>query len=111
MYFEIANQFFGAVGHSGEEIIYPEGVTPPTIEQLQQKQDEYYNSFEYNLSRVRKQRNILLLNCDWTQTVDCPLSDSEKTEWQTYRQSLRDITNGLATINDIKELVWPTEPE
>ena len=40
---------------------------------------------------VRSIRNEKLRNCDWTQLTDAPLSDTKKTEWQTYRQTLRDI--------------------
>ena len=40
---------------------------------------------------VRIERNNLLSESDWTQMSDSPLSDSKKTEWATYRQSLRDL--------------------
>ena len=44
------------------------------------------------LEALRKERDILLQNSDWTQANDSPLSDSKKAEWRTYRQALRDIT-------------------
>jgi hypothetical protein len=28
----------------------------------------------------------------------------------TYRQSLRDITNGLSTVEDVNNVTWPTKP-
>jgi hypothetical protein len=28
----------------------------------------------------------------------------------TYRQALRDITNGLTTVEDVNNVVWPTKP-
>lgn len=48
-------------------------------------------------------RNQLLLESDWTDTNtgQARLSDSAKTAWATYRQSLRDITS-LQT--------WPMDP-
>ncbi len=57
---------------------------------------------------LRKQRNELLVESDWTQAIDSPLSESKKVEWQTYRQALRDIT-----ITNWKEegTVWPDKPE
>jgi len=59
---------------------------------------------------IRERRTILLKLCDWTQGQDSPLSDSKKTEWQTYRQALRDLpSNNTATHVD--NIVWPTEPE
>ena len=44
-----------------------------------------------NLIDFRINRNKRLSDSDWTQMIDSPLSDSKKTEWQTYRQALRDM--------------------
>ena len=73
-------------------------------------------SQELGLWQVRQKRNQLLAECDWTQSPDSPLSDSDKTAWATYRQSLRDITDGLTVTFDDKDFVdesaitWPTKP-
>ena len=64
-----------------------------------------------NLFILRKKRNRKLEISDWTQLPDTSLSDAKKTEWANYRQSLRDITNGLTTVADIEEVTWPTKPE
>jgi len=40
---------------------------------------------------MRSKRDALLLQSDWTQFADSPLSDSKKAEWVTYRQALRDF--------------------
>ena len=40
---------------------------------------------------MRSKRDSLLLQSDWTQFADSPLSDSKKAEWATYRQALRDF--------------------
>lgn len=55
---------------------------------------------------VREQRNSLLFSSDWTQLPDCPLSSAKKIEWQTYRQSLRDITLQPNPFS----LTWQTQP-
>ena len=64
---------------------------------------------------LRSERNILLRNSDWTQMPDSPLSDSKKTEWQTYRQALRDLpansTPSLTELENITGVNWPTKPE
>ena len=44
------------------------------------------------LEALRMYRDTLLLQSDWTQAEDSPLSDSKKSEWASYRQALRDIT-------------------
>jgi len=42
-------------------------------------------------SDQRTMRDHLLDVSDWTQMPDSPLSSSKKTEWATYRQTLRDL--------------------
>ena len=67
----------------------------------------------YNSQRwveVRAQRSKLLTDSDWTQGADSPLSTSKKTEWQTYRQSLRDVTSGISSVSDVENITWPTKP-
>lgn len=56
---------------------------------------------------VRRRRNGLLLESDWTHTTDAPLSETEKTAWFNYRQTLRDIPQDFATPEDV---VWPEKP-
>ncbi len=62
------------------------------------------------LEILRSKRDSLLTQSDWTQIPDSPLSSSQKTEWATYRQALRDlpVTNNDATsINDV---IFPNQP-
>ena len=54
---------------------------------------------------AREERNNLLKKSDWTQVPD--YSGSDKSDWATYRQALRDVPaqSGFpTTIN------WPAEP-
>ena len=59
------------------------------------------------INALRHMRNILLRESDWTQFTDSPLTDSKKTEWTTYRQSLRDLP---ATESAPENPTWPTMP-
>ena len=43
------------------------------------------------ISGMRQIRHFLLVESDWTQTEDAPLSPEKKAEWKAYRQSLRDF--------------------
>ena len=61
---------------------------------------------EIKWSEVRSNRDSLLSECDWTQFNDSPISGSTLTDWQTYRQSLRDITNQ----SDPYDITWPNIP-
>jgi len=56
-------------------------------------------------------RDSLLNESDWTQMPDSPLTDAKKTEWATYRQSLRDAPVANASITNIDDAVWPTKPQ
>jgi len=60
-----------------------------------------------NMVDLRAMRNQMLTDTDWTQGADSPLTDSQKTSWATYRQSLRDITDTYSSLDDV---VWPTKP-
>jgi hypothetical protein len=44
---------------------------------------------EWWLERMRKHRDRLLAESDWTQTVDDPTGNAAA--WATYRQALRDF--------------------
>lgn len=62
------------------------------------------------LQEVRELRASYLANSDWTQVTDCPLSDSEKAEWRTYRQALRDLPQTYSSATEKSDIVWPTKP-
>ena len=74
-----------------------------TSQAIQLRLDNY-------LTLLRDERNQLLLESDWTQGIDSPLDSSKKTEWQTYRQSLRDVTSGISSVSDVENVIWPTKP-
>jgi len=57
-------------------------------------------------SIVRKKRDKLLSETDWTNLQDTPLNDIDLSKWREYRQLLRDITNQQNPF----ELEWPTRP-
>ena len=60
------------------------------------------------LQRLKETRNYMLTKSDWTQGNDSPLTDEKKTEWATYRQAVRDITDSATSLDDV---TWPTKPE
>jgi erythromycin esterase-like protein len=61
--------------------------------------------------QIRKIRDIRLKNTDWTQAIDSPLSDAKKTEWATYRQSLRDLPSQYSDSDNFDDVVFPTQPD
>ena len=58
-------------------------------------------------AKFRDSRNRKLNQSDWTQGNDSPLSTSKKTEWQTYRQVLRDLPT---STTDPRSPSWPSKP-
>jgi hypothetical protein len=56
---------------------------------------------------IRAERNKLLADCDWTQLPDAALANVQTSEWATYRQALRDITETA----DPFAVVWPDAPQ
>ena len=66
---------------------------------------EYFGT-DY-IGALRHYRDTLLRESDWTQFTDSPLTDLKKTEWKTYRQSLRDLP---ATESDPENATFPTKP-
>ena len=59
------------------------------------------------MAQIRNQRNQLLKDCDWTQIADCTIP--KKSEWTTYRQTLRDLPS---TVTDPRTFAdWPHNPD
>ena len=62
---------------------------------------------------VRKQRNLLLVNSDWTQLPDSPLSQTKKNAWSKYRQELRDMMASYTDTeeNTLDKVIFPKPPK
>ena len=56
---------------------------------------------------LRTQRTELLRECDWTQSLDAPISAESREELRIYRQALRDLTEQSGFPMSV---VWPVEP-
>ena len=63
-------------------------------------------AFDRAMEDLRAKRNGLLKDTDYLALSDNTLSS----DMTTYRQSLRDITNGLTTVEDVNSVTWPTKP-
>ena len=64
-----------------------------------------------NWTKITLMRNFLLMDSDWTQLGDAPLSADEKAKWVTYRQKLRDIPADQknAAANTVVFPITPTK--
>ena len=61
-------------------------------------------------TRIRRERDRLLTESDWTQGGDSPLGGSKKTEWATYRTSLRDLPDDQSSETAYADITWPDKP-
>lgn len=59
---------------------------------------------------VRTIRDGRLKKSDWTQMPDSPLTADQRSEWQMYRQQLRDITDDYAQATSGDQVVFPVSP-
>ena len=62
--------------------------------------------FDRAMADLRSKRNRLLADTDYLALSDQTLSSA----MNTYRQSLRDITNGLTTVEQVNAVVFPEKP-
>ena len=60
------------------------------------------------LRLLRKERTQKLAETDWVVTKYTELGQPIPSEWATYRQALRDITDTYTSQFDV---VWPEKPE
>ena len=89
-------------------IVWENGTTPISKADIEAQ----FTAVEFDtaMEDLRAKRDRLLTECDWTQSPDSPLTDAKKTEWATYRTSLRNLTNGLTTVEQVNNVTWPTKP-
>ena len=85
-----------------------------TAEEIAQRQAEEQawleGAFDRAMADLRQRRNGLLSSSDWTQLPDTTLTTAEKTAWMNYRTELRNITNGLTTVEEVNSVSFPTKP-
>ena len=85
-------------------IVWENGTTPIPVADIQAQFPTV--ELEMAMEDLRAKRNKLLQETDHYALSDQTLSD----DMRTYRQSLRNITNGLTTVEDVNSVTWPTKP-
>jgi hypothetical protein len=83
---------------------------PLSAEEIAQRQaDEIAwnnGAFDRAIAGLRQKRNALLSATDYLALSDNTLSAA----MSSYRQSLRDLTEGLSTVEQVNSIVFPTKP-
>jgi len=84
-------------------------LTAEEIAQRQQDEIAWNNgAFDRAMADLRQRRDAMLKSCDWVMMSDSPIAD--KSNWETYRQALRDITENLTTVEQVQAVEFPTKP-
>ena len=82
-------------------------LTDAEIAQRQSEEQAWLaGAFDRSLASLRSKRNSLLAATDYLALSDNTLSAA----MSSYRQSLRDLTEGLSTVEQINSVVFPTKP-
>jgi chromosome segregation ATPase len=81
-----------------------------TAQEIAQRQAEEAawnaGAFDRAINNLRAKRNSLLAQTDYLALSDNTLSAA----MSSYRQSLRDLTEGLSTVEQVNSVVFPTKP-
>ena len=91
------------------QITWLEGTTPISKADIQAQLPIV--EFDIAMENLRAKRNKLLADTDYIVTMNLEAGNTVPAEWVTYRQSLRDLTNGLTTVEQVNAVVYPTKPE
>ena len=99
-----AEEILGADGKSQDPKVYVQShfVGDDSAKVARLLSDEWTN--------IRRERDRLLANSDWTQGGDTPLTSAKKTSWATYRTKLRDVPKDQKDKTTYASITWPSEP-
>ena len=86
-----------------DDITWLNGTTPISKADIQAQMP---TEFDTAMEDLRAKRNNLLKDTDHLALSDNTLSSN----MTTYRQALRNITNGVTTVEQANNVTWPTKP-
>ena len=98
------NAKFSVNANDINQITWLNGTTPISNTDIQAQ----FTAVEFDMAMedLRAKRDRLIAETDYLALSDQTLS----TEMSTYRQALRDITNGITTVEQANNVTWPTKP-
>ena len=63
-------------------------------------------AFDRKIADLRQRRNSLLSATDFYGLQDVSMTQ----DMTNYRQALRDLPDGLTTVEEVEAVTWPTKP-
>jgi len=91
-------------GNDINTIVWENGTTPISKSDIEAQLPIV--EFDMAMADLRTKRNRLLQDTDFHALSDNTMS----ADMTTYRQELRDITNGITTVEQANAVVFPTKP-
>ena len=91
-------------GNDINSIVWENGTPPIPKEQILAIIPQV--ELDMAMETLRAKRNKLIAETDYLALSDNTLSEA----MSTYRQALRDITNGITTVEQANSVTWPTKP-
>ena len=67
-------------------------------------------AYDRAMADLRSNRNRALKDSDWSVLTDVTLTPAEKAAWMNYRTLLRNITDGLDTVDEVQSTTLPVAP-
>jgi hypothetical protein len=89
-------------------IVWENGTTPISTADIQAQFPIV--EFDMAMEDLRTKRNKDLQDSDWTQLPDNTLTSEQRNAWMQFRTELRNITNGLNTVEQVKNVDYPDKP-
>ena len=99
------------VSVSGDDIntiVWHNGTPPISAEQILAIIPQV--ELDMALDNLRAKRNKLLADSDYIVLADSNFTPAKKSEWMTYRTALRNLTQGLDTIEKVNNVAYPLKP-
>jgi len=90
------------------EIEWHNGTTPISKADIQAQ----FTAVEFDMAMadLRAKRNKDLQDSDWTQLPDNTLTSEQRNAWMQFRTELRNITNGITTVEQVNNIDYPDKP-
>jgi len=95
-------------GNSLDDITWHNGTTPIPVADIQAQFPAV--EFDMAMEDLRSKRNRDLQDSDWTQLPDNTLTSEQRNAWMQFRTELRNITNGITTVEQVNNIDYPDKP-
>jgi len=95
-------------GDDINSITWYNGTTPIPVADIQAQLPIV--EFDMAMADLRAKRNKDLQDSDWTQLPDNTLTSEQRNAWMQFRTELRNITNGITTVEQVNNIDYPDKP-